>query len=85
MVINKNLKEPLTALINIVNYVKEQEVVDKKLNINTWTLNGPSVDATNEINANTVKVKQRSFEVESSSFEMTFEPHSLTAVEIQYI
>ena len=89
MVINKNMDQALTSLVNLKNYLKVQEARNNKggdlLKISTWTLNGPSVEATNEINANTVKVKQRSFKVRSSSFEMIFEPHSLTAVEIQYI
>lgn len=89
MVINKNMNEALTSIINLKNYLSVQEVEANKggelLRVNVWTLNGPSVDSTNEKNAYTVKVKHRSFKTNSNSFNMTFEPHSLTAVEIQYI
>ena len=89
MVINKNMDQALTSLVNLKNYLKVQEARNNKggdlLKINTWTLNGPSVDSTNEKNADTVKVRHRSFKANSNSFNMTFEPHSLTAVEIQYL
>lgn len=54
----------------------------------SWVLNGPTVDATNEKDPNNVKVTHKEFgvwseeEAVTNSFEFTFEPHSLTAIEL---
>jgi len=48
-----------------------------------WILNGLSVDATNETNSNNIKVVSKKFEIKDKSFQFTFEPHSLTAVEVK--
>jgi len=76
VVINKNLEEPLAADISIPGF-KPAKSAD------AWVLNGPSVDATNEKNRNNVTVAHKAFELEGDTFKFTFEPHSLTAIEIE--
>lgn len=78
MVINKNMDTPETAVIELKNFSPAREG-------NAWVLNGPSVDATNEINHDNVKVAHKAFTVSGSKFEYTFEPHSLTAIEIDRV
>ncbi|MDP2923950.1 MAG: alpha-L-arabinofuranosidase C-terminal domain-containing protein [Candidatus Omnitrophota bacterium] len=86
MVINRNLDESVTAIIDLKDFVPSGKG-------EAWILNGPSVDATNEENPNNVKVRHIKFKVRSSdpttsnlqlltSFQFTFEPHSLTAIEV---
>jgi len=75
MVINKNLNESVTSTIDLRDFVPAQKG-------NVWILNGPSVDATNEKNPNNVKVTHKKFEIKSNPFQFTFEPHSLTAIEV---
>ena len=75
MVINKNMDESMTSTINLKDFTPAQEG-------NAWTLNGPAVDSTNEVDHNTVGVKHHKFKISSNPFEFTLEPHSLTAIEI---
>ena len=42
----------------------------------------PGVDATNEQKHDNVKVTEKAFEIKGSPFEFTFDPRSLTAIEI---
>ncbi len=76
MVINKNMDEDITSLIELNDFVPSGKA-------DAWILNGPSIDASNEKISNNVKVTHKSFEIESASFEFTFEKHSLTAIEIR--
>ncbi|MFA5119235.1 MAG: alpha-L-arabinofuranosidase C-terminal domain-containing protein [Candidatus Omnitrophota bacterium] len=84
MVINKNMDNSITSTISLQDFVSN----DKG---NAWVLNGPSVDATNEKDHDNVKINHRTFEIVSATtlprndteFEFTFEPHSLTALEIK--
>ena len=76
MVINKNLDESITATINLKDFTPSRKG-------RAWILNGPSVDATNEENPNNVKVVHKEFEIKNNPFQFTFEPHSLTAIEIE--
>ena len=88
MVINKNLEQALTSRIDLKNYPASGSGFSKdkgQLQINVWTLNGPSVESTNEKDAETVKVRHKTINAKDTSFNMTFEPHSLTAVEIQSV
>lgn len=88
MVINKNMEAPMTAEIEFKDFTPAAKG-------NAWVLNGPSVDATNEQKHDNVKVTHKTFEIASSpsaprndernKFEFTFEPHSLTAIEIEGI
>lgn len=75
MVINKNMRNPMVATIDLKGFVPDAEV-------NAWVLNGPSVDATNEKKYDNVKVTHNKFEIRNNLLEFTFEPHSLTAVEL---
>jgi len=76
MVINKNMDAPMTATIDLKDFAPAEEG-------DAWVLNGPSVDATNEKKHDNVKVMQHEFEIKGNQFEFTFEPHSLTAIEIE--
>jgi alpha-N-arabinofuranosidase len=76
MVINKNLDESITAAINLKDFTPKETG-------DAWILNGPSVDATNEENSNNVKVVHKEIEIKANPFQFTFEPHSLTAIEIK--
>ena len=76
MVINKNMDASITATIDLKDFV----LVSKG---NVWVLNGLSVDATNEKKYDNVKVTHHEFEIKGDPFEFTFEPHSLTAIEIE--
>jgi len=78
MVINKNLDEPMKTLIKI-NGFKFGPVV------RAWILNGPSVSATNEHRREHVKIHYREKKVDlgKNYFYFTFEPHSVTALELK--
>jgi Alpha-L-arabinofuranosidase len=76
MVVNKNLENSITSTI----YLKDFKPLKSG---NAWVLNGPSVDATNEEDHDNVKVAKQEFDTEGKSFQFTFEPHSLTAIEIE--
>jgi len=77
IVINKNLNEPMKTRIKI-NGFKFSPVV------RAWILNGPSVSATNEGCQERVKIHYREIKVDSKdgAFYFTFEPHSVTALEL---
>jgi alpha-L-arabinofuranosidase len=75
LVVNKNLAEPVCARIHLKDFLSSGGG-------DAWILNGPSIDATNEKNPNNVKVMHRKFEIRDNPFGFTFEPHSLTAIEI---
>lgn len=75
MVINKNMDAPMTMMIDLKDFTPAAKG-------NAWVLNGSSVDATNEKKHDNVEVTQREFEIKGNPFEFTFEPHSLTAIEI---
>lgn len=74
MVINKNMDEPITAGIELKDFAPAAKG-------NSWVLNGPSVDATNEQKHDNAKVTQQELEINNNPFEFTFEPHSLTVIE----
>ncbi len=78
MVVNKNLNSPETATIELKNFPAD------KIGM-AWILNGPSVDATNEVNHDRVKITHRIFNIFGEKFVYTFEPHSVTAIEIHRI
>lgn len=76
MVINKNLDESIPAVIDLKDFFSAGKA-------DVWILNGPSIDATNEKNPNNVAVRQVTTTIKNNIFEFTFEPHSLTAIEIE--
>jgi len=77
MVINKNLNEPMKTRIKINGFSFNPI-------IHAWVLNGSSIDATNEDCQENVKIhyKRVKVNVKDNSFSFTFEPHSVTALEI---
>jgi alpha-L-arabinofuranosidase len=75
MVINKNLKNAVKAVIDLKDF-------DPSTDGKAWVLTGPGVTATNETNPDTVKVVDKEFTINSSIFEFSFKPYSLTAIEI---
>jgi hypothetical protein len=76
MVINMNMNEAITSKVDLKDFASARKG-------NAWVLNGPSVDATNENKHDNVKVTQHEFEIKGNPFEFTFEPHSLTAIEVE--
>jgi alpha-L-arabinofuranosidase len=76
MVINKNIDEGITAIVDLKDFNPS-----KKGNI--WILNGPSIDETNEKKTDNIKVVNKKFTIKENPFQFTFEPHSLTAIEIE--
>jgi alpha-N-arabinofuranosidase len=75
MVVNKDQDKPQTATITLNGFEPVSEG-------NAWVLNGPAIDSTNEEGHDNVKITQRTFQVPGAKFEYVFEPHSLTAIEI---
>jgi len=78
MVVNKNLEKNITSTIDLKDFKPSKSG-------NAWVLNGPSVDATNEVKHDNVKVTEQEFDIEGRNFQFTFEPHSLTAIEIERV
>ncbi len=76
MVINKNMDESEAVTIELRDFVPSGE-------INAWILNGPSVDATNEVTHDNVKITNKKVKINGNPFEFVFEPHSFTAIEIE--
>jgi hypothetical protein len=59
------------------------EILTKRtLHAEAWILNGPSISATNEKLENNVKVTHREIKIDGAYFSFSFEPHSITAIEI---
>ena len=75
MVVNKNMETDVPCKINLVDFEPDRG--------STWTLNGPTVAATNENNPYNVKVVNKALEIEGESFVYLFPAHSLTAIEIE--
>jgi alpha-L-arabinofuranosidase len=81
MVVNKNMVEDITASIQLKDF--------KTRIAHAWVLNGPNVEATNEKNHQEVRVKENKIDLSNrksdlrSNFDFVFEPHSLTAIEIE--
>ena len=84
VVINKNMDQGITSTIDLKDFIPASEG-------NAWVLNRSIIDATNEKNHDHVKVTHKKFQIWSErerfrrNCEFTFEPHSLTAVEIERI
>jgi alpha-N-arabinofuranosidase len=80
MVLNKNLNDSVTADIALRDFGPIGEV-------KAWVLNGPAIDATNETDHDNVRVRSHVLDFKEGNvkdtFEFTFEPHSLTAIEIK--
>ena len=76
MVLNKNLKEPHTESIRLKNF-------NPASSANVFNLNVHEVISTNEQNHENVRITSKTIQIPGADFEFTFEPHSLTAIEIQ--
>ena len=76
MVINKNLEEPVSTTIRLKDFKPSSSA-------SVFTLNGPEVISTNEQNHENVRITSKTIQIPGADFEFTFEPHSLTAIEIQ--
>jgi len=75
MVINKSMDKEVATTISVKSFVP----TDKG---ESWVLNGPTVAATNEKDHDAVAIRHQSFQITGASFKYSFEPHSLTAIEI---
>jgi alpha-L-arabinofuranosidase len=75
IIVNKHLDAPVTAAVNIGNF--------KPHRARAWSLTGPSVDATNEKEPNTVTLKERDLGAVKNGFLVEFAPHSMTAIELE--
>ncbi|MFH0926569.1 MAG: alpha-L-arabinofuranosidase C-terminal domain-containing protein [bacterium] len=76
MVVNRHMEANISATICLKGFTPSETA-------KAWVLNGPSIDAINENDHENVKVTDISFEVKGNIFSFSFEPHSLTALEIQ--
>ncbi len=76
MVINKDMNKSITSSISLKDFIPSGDA-------DAWVLNGPGIDATNEHYPENVKVAHKKIEIKNNPFEFTFEPHSLTAIEIK--
>ena len=75
MIINKNANDVMPALVHLKNFSSSNTA-------DVWILNGPSIDATNEEITDNVKVVHKKIDITNDSFKYSFEPHSLTAIEV---
>lgn len=75
MVINRNTQDTITPSIKLNNFMSADTA-------DAWILNGPSLSADNEESID-VKITHKNFRIEDDAFSFTFEPHSLTAIEIK--
>lgn len=81
MVINKSTDKAITTLVDLRNIADNAD--ETPLVVGVWTLGGPSIAATNEIRSDNVKVLHKEIRIEDTPFEYTFQPYSLTAIEIK--
>ncbi len=87
VVINKNMDEAVRTSIELISFLPSDIVASSPgrdlKRADAWILNGPSIDSTNEIINDNVKIIPKRVKINSNSFEFIFEPHSLTAIEIE--
>jgi len=74
MVVNKKLDAPIRAAVHLTDFTPRHA--------RAWALTGPSFDATNEKDPNTVTAKERDLGAVEDGFIIEFAPHSLTALEV---
>ncbi|NIA15904.1 MAG: hypothetical protein GWP08_17720 [Nitrospiraceae bacterium] len=73
MVVNRNLDSAIQAEIAIEEFLPASTA-------EVYTLNGPSIDATNHDNPENVRITESTIRDASSSFLYTFEKHSVTVI-----
>lgn len=74
MVVNKHLELPVTAQVDLAGFCPQRA--------RAWTLTGPTVDATNELEPNGVSIQERDLGPVRNGFAVEFPPHSMTAIEV---
>jgi len=76
-VINKSFKEEVFASVSVKNFSFSPEA-------GCWILNGSQLLSTNENKLTDITVELRHLDVslENNIFEMRFEPHSITVLEL---
>ncbi len=72
---NKDMVRSASAAISLNGLLPQQAAI--------WELTGPSIDATNEKDANNVMVHEVNIGPIQSGFSITIPPHSLSALEIR--
>ena len=78
IVINKNFEKPISTLVELNNS-------PNILKGCAWVLNGPDIDSTNEDYTNNVMITRHNIQIEHPrQFNMEFQPHSVTAVELDF-
>ena len=75
MVINKNMIDSISTSINLKRFTPHRA--------KTWILSGPSIEATNEIDPENVKIFEHDYGKVKNGFTVQFPPHSLTALEVE--
>jgi alpha-N-arabinofuranosidase len=75
MIVNKNMNNGIYTTIKFNGFTPRRKA-------RAWILNGPSIEATNETLQNNVKVTTKELFVEDGIIRIDFEPHSLTAIEV---
>lgn len=74
MVVNKHLELPVTAQVDLAGFCPQSA--------RAWSLTGPTVDATNELEPDCVSIQERDLGPVRNGFAVEFPPHSLTAIEV---
>lgn len=85
MVINKSMDKYASTLIDLKGLPAEWDsggIGSTAIQVDTWILNGPEVSATNEDDPDNVKIVYKGFSSYQQFFQLQFEPHSVTAIEI---
>ena len=77
IVVNKNMTGSVIASVQFKDF--------KAMKAQAWVLNGPGIESTNEKNHQEVGVKQTDIHLgnRQDGFNFVFQPHSLTAIEIE--
>ncbi|MEW6601034.1 MAG: hypothetical protein AB1499_08695 [Nitrospirota bacterium] len=83
IVLNKSIDKFMRSSIQLLDLPAEWTSGTTSLNISTHVLNGAHMAADNESYAYNVQLSHNNIIVNETSFELIFEPHSLTAIEIR--
>jgi len=74
-VVNRSPEIDITAGIDLKEFLPASRA-------RVWILNGPGIDATNEVKPGTVNIKQEDLKIEGESFNFKFPAHSFCMIEI---
>jgi alpha-N-arabinofuranosidase len=75
MVVNKRQEAPIVAPVYFQGFAPQRAT--------TWTLTGPSIDATNEKDPQNVTLHERDLGPVTNGFNVEFPQHSFTAIEVE--